>query len=466
MSFRGDVPILLARHGDWFPEHLMLAQLRGVGFAAAPGRAILDDLVRAGLDPALLSPTAFTDDDLIVSPRALYPHAGARSLQFYVRDAYHQLQPLPIPLDDDDLAPAVEMLRAGFRAPAAQFRADYAELGDVFLDRIIAPAPPRPCWAPPTAPGIYRREHATLLIRSATTTLLVDPLSRHTTLPFLQAMPDTRDPIDGILISHSHTDHWNPLAIIERAIDPGIPIIVPHVPRTSLLTPVDMAGELRALGFRALDPAWGETVTIGDITVDILPFFGEQPTRDHALADPALRSFGNCYRVTTPELSALILIDAGTDPAGTMLDVAAASRARRGPVDVVLACLREFASPFFGGLSAYWAALPAGLLRSLFAHHLAGTLPSTTAGPAGIAAVCAAAGARHFLPYAHGFTSPFAAISDIGWNEGEPSEAAALSALAHQLAALGAPTAPIAWSIGDAATPSRAGLTITPTPLA
>lgn len=464
MSFRSDVPIALEHETDWFPDHLLLVRLRDAGFAADRGRAILDDFVASGLDPALLSPTAFTDDGLIVSERALYPRAGARSLQFYVRDRHGRMQPLPIPLDDD-LAPVVEMMRAGFRAPAAQFRADYAELGDVFLDRIVAPPGPRACWAAPSAPGIYRREHATLLIRSATTTLLVDPLSRHTTLPFLQGMPDARDPIDGVLISHSHTDHWNPLAILERA-ELDTPIVVPHVPRTSVLTPVDMAAELRALGFRALDPAWGDTVTIGDITVDILPFFGEQPTRDHALADPALRSFGNCYRVTTPELSALILIDAGTDPAGSMVEVAAASRARRGPVDVVLACLREFASPFFGGLSAYWAALPAGLLRTLLAHHRLGTLPSTTAGPAGIAAVCAAAGARHFLPYAHGFTAPFAPIADIGWYEGEPSEAAAVAALSHHLAALGASTTPLAWSIGDAATPSRTGLTITRTPLA
>jgi L-ascorbate metabolism protein UlaG (beta-lactamase superfamily) len=367
---------------------------------------------------------------------------------------------LPIPLADDDIAPAVDMLRLGFRAASTDaFRAEYADLGEVFLERITArDQPPRPRWAPPRRPGIYRREHATLVIRSETTTLVIDPLIRHLMMPSLWAMPDTHEPVDGILISHSHTDHWSPLAIIERALDPATPIVVPQVPLRSLLTVPDMAHELRTLGLRAIAPAWGETIQIGDITIDILPFYGEQPTRDEPLARPDLRSYGNCYRIQTPQLSALILIDAGADPAGSMVEVAEASRQRRGPVDVTLACLRQFASPFFGGLAMYWAVLPLGLLRDLFARYEAGRLPSTTAGPTGIAAICAAAGARYFLPYAHGYEAPFTPIADTGWGEGEPSEATLLADLARELAALGTPTEPLAWDVGDQMVVGAGGL--------
>jgi L-ascorbate metabolism protein UlaG (beta-lactamase superfamily) len=460
VTFRADVGIAFTRAGDWFPDGLLLQRFRDAGFASDRCRATLDRMFEHGLARELISPTAFLDDGLIVTSRALYPRAGALSLEFHARTATGAPLVLPIPLAADDVAPAVEMLRLGLRGATRQFRAHYADLGEVFLDRITAPDAPHPTWGPAREPGIYRREHACLVIRSATTTLVIDPLVRHLALPCLQSMPASRDPVDGILISHSHTDHWNPIAILERVIDPATPIIVPRVPRTSLLTPLDMAHELGVLGLRALDPAWGETVQIGDITIDILPFYGEQPTRDEPLADPALRSFGNCYRIETPEFSALILVDAGIDPAGSMVEVAAGSRRRRGPVDVALACLREFASPFFAGLASYWAAVPLGVLRSLLARLCADTLPSTTAGPAGIAAVCAAAGARHFLPYAHGYEVPFAPITDIGWREGEPSEARALAALADELAAIGASTTPLAWTPGDLATPAGAGLAI------
>jgi hypothetical protein len=106
----------------------------------------------------------------------------------------------------------------------------------------------------------------------------------------------------------------------------------------------------------------------------------------------------------------------------------------------------------------YWSVLPLGLLRDLFARHQAGRLPSTTAGPSGIASICGAAGARTFLPYAHGYQGEFLPISDAGWGEGEPSEAHLLSALARELAAIGADTEIMAWDVGDAISPAAGRL--------
>ena len=451
MIFRDDVGISLQRDIEWFPHAELLHAFRGAAFEPDRCRALLDAACAQGLARELFSPTAFEDDGRIVSDRVIYPGAGDFALQFFARTAAGAPLVLPIPLGADDIAPAVDMLRLGFRSPSIEhFRAEYADLGDRFLDRITAGEPvPRRCWAAPRAPGIYRREHATLVIRSETTTIEIDPLGRHTTMPNLRTMPAAHDPLDAILISHSHTDHWSPIAIIERAIDPATRIVVPEVPRRSVLTVPDMAEQLRALGLAAEAPRWGETIRIGDIAVDILPFYGEQPTRDDRFGDPALRSYGNCYRIETPQLSALVLVDSGADPAGDMTAVAEQSRRLRGPVDVALACLRDFPSPFFGGLSMYWTVLPLGLLRDLLARFRAGHLPPTTAGPRGVAAICAAAGARHFLPYAHGYQGEHVPIRDVGWGEGEASEATLLAALSHELAALGAATEVIAWDVGD-----------------
>jgi L-ascorbate metabolism protein UlaG (beta-lactamase superfamily) len=452
--FREDVGIALQRTTEWVPFMQLLQAFRGARFESDPCRAAIDALCAQGLARELFSPTAFEDDGPIVTDRVIDARAGELALHFLVRSATGAAQPLSIPLaDPDDVASAVEMLRLGFRSRSvAQFRAEYGDLGDRFLDHITAREPrPRRRWAHPRRPGIYRREHATLLIRSETTSVLLDPLVRHTAMPNLWSMPDASDPLDAILISHSHTDHWNPVAILERVLDPGTPVIVPDVPRRSVLTEPDMALELRALGLRAAAPRWGETLLIGDIMIDVLPFYGEQPTRDDVFGSPDLRSYGNCYRITTPQMSALVLVDAGSDPAGNMVEVAARSRRMRGPVDVVLACLREFASPFFGGLWMYWSVLPLGLLRDLFARFEAGRLPSTTAGPSGIAEICAAAGARYFLPYAHGYQGEMAPITDVGWGEGEPAEAVLLAALARELAARGAGTRVARWDVGDIA---------------
>jgi L-ascorbate metabolism protein UlaG (beta-lactamase superfamily) len=458
MIFRDDVGIALHRRTEWVPHVQLLHAFRAARFEPGPCRAALDAMCARGLSRDLFSPTAFDDDGLIVSDRVIDPRAGDLELTFVARGPGGAQLALPIPLADDDVAPAVEMLRRGFRAHSvAAFRAEYADLGERFLDRITASEPaPRRRWAHPQRPGIYRREHATLVFRSETTAIAIDPLVRHTAMPNLWSMPAATDPLDALLISHSHTDHYNPVAVIDRVIDPATRVVVPAVPRRSVLTVPDMARDLGALGVRAEAPAWGETLRVGDIAIDVLPFYGEQPTRDDRFGAPDLRSYGNCYRIETPQLSALVLIDAGADPAGDMLAVAEQSRRERGPVDVVLACLREFASPFFGGLWMYWSVLPLGLLRSLYARYEAGRLPSTTAGPSGIAAICAAAGARAFLPYAHGYQGEFVPISDAGWGEGEPSEAALLSALSRELTAVRAPTEIVAWDVGDIVCPSGA----------
>lgn len=155
-----------------------------------------------------------------------------------------------------------------------------------------------------------------------------------------------------------------------------------------------------------------------------------------------------------------MLVDSGADPLGSMVDAVRKSHVARGPVDVVLSCLREFASPFFGGLFMYWATLPFARLQELHAQLGSRSLPATTAGPEGAAELCQAAHARYYFPYANGFAGPGAPITDVGWGYGEPSEAVLVDKVSAALARRRAKTAVRNWNPGDSAAIRRGELRV------
>lgn len=455
MILNSDVSLSFSHYyNDLVSGPLSASLLRAFIRARFQPKACREALQRAlghGAPQELFAPTAFSDGDLIVSTRALYPDSQRLRLLFDSRVGGRH-ERFTIDVDDHGRRDIADLLRLALRGTSSDAFVDqYSDLGAEFLQQIVAQPPSNELrWIADGRPGIYRREHAALLVRSATTTVLLDPLSRHSTLPRMRSKPTTGESIDAILISHSHLDHWDPLAIIELAY-PTTRVVVPLVPRRSILTPSDMEAELHSFGIAAEAHSWWQSISVGDMEIDILPFFGEQPTRRARLPDDSLRSFGNCFRIQTPSFSALILVDSGADPDGSMVAVAEESRRRRGPVDVVLACMRQFPSPFFAGLSTYWAPVPYDVLRPLFRDHEASRLEATTAGPEGIAAICAASGARYFLPYAHGYEGVLQPISDIGWGNGEAPETEALAVVARELRQQGTDTIACSWRVGDIA---------------
>jgi len=336
---------------------------------------------------------------------------------------------------------------------ATAFRAACHALRPGVVDRMLElrSGPPEERWPEIDAPGIYRREHASLVIRSKTTTLLVDPICFWRQYHHLWRAPTNFgvDAFDGILITHGHADHYNIPSILYYAQGKDTPVVVPRVPRVNGMSPVDMQRALAMFGQSAIAPQWHSTLRIGDIAVDILPFYGEQPTRDAPGSNPAVRNWGNCYRVTTPEFSALILADSGTYPAGTMSDVLKASVRRRGPADALLCSLPRFLSPFFLGLDDYYTYLPFSRLQELFQLLLDGTLPSVTPGAEGAVASCEAACARYYLPYGNGFRGVGEPVLDVS-GDGQPSEAALLDEMRASLSRRGVATDPLPWNTGDA----------------
>ncbi|MCX4247774.1 MBL fold metallo-hydrolase [Paraliomyxa miuraensis] len=295
-------------------------------------------------------------------------------------------------------------------------------------------------------PGIYRWIHATLLVVSATTVVVLDPIAFSHLLP--EDAPVLVHDADGVVITHTHRDHWHPPGLAPFLGDQTA-LIVPRVPRLNILSRACPAEELQQLRIPHLVLDWGETAVVGDIELEALPFFGEQPVVEGAPLWFPVRNWGNCYRVTTPEFSVLILVDSGKDPAGDMVDVLEEDRRRNGPADLALACMREFPAPFFGGLPSEWLSLPLSVLQKRFEEYARGAGGSSTAGVSGLARACAAAGVRSFAPYAHGYEGVARAITDIGWGDGEQSEQSRCRTLFEGARALGHDLRLLEWNVGD-----------------
>lgn len=246
--------------------------------------------------------------------------------------------------------------------------------------------------------GFWFVGHNSVLVASKKTRVLVDPWFR----PWRDADPADyrplrpRDvgPVDAILITHSHGDHFHLGSLLAFPRDTRI--LVPFVPRESILS-TDLERRLREVGFtRVSSMRWWETTRVGDLEIAAMPFHGEQPCAVE-LVDPELRNLGNTWAIRTPALSAAFLADTGRDGAGSMHDVAIEARRRWGPIDFVFSGIRGFSlAPLFlpfTTLDAMFVNVPVDLLhvRARLMHDADDLL-----------AVAELFGARWAVPYADG----------------------------------------------------------------
>jgi len=322
---------------------------------------------------------------------------------------------------------------------------------------------PREEWPTASTPGIYRREHASILVQSETTKLLIDPISMSRMVPNVTSvgLPQSEDRPNGILVTHSHADHWDIPTLLSICGNSKVPIIVPQVPKPTHLCP-NFEHDLSRVGLTPLAPRWNETLTLGDIEIRILPFFGEQPSITEECIDPDVRNWGNCYRIDTPTFSATLLVDSGKDLQGTMADVLRTVEKDLGPCDFLLACMRDFRSPFeIGGLFSYFSVLRFDQLEKLWPIYLKGDLLPTTAGlkSGGIADLCEASKAKIFLPYAEGFPGIGKCVPAGPFGPSmKNSESEGIAILRSQLGKRNCFTRAELWSPGDGFTPSKNGL--------
>jgi L-ascorbate metabolism protein UlaG (beta-lactamase superfamily) len=353
-----------------------------------------------------------------------------------------------------DVASLLALCGAGC-STAEQIRSAFDEragaLFESLLEKsiVVAGTPPLPLRARAVGvPGVTRLQHAGLFYRGCDTGILVDPHFHSSYEPktlsenFLRSQFEGL--VDAILISHGHGDHFHLPTLM--TFPANTIIVVPKVPRATMLCP-DLAATLRAAGFtRVVTLGWFDPpLSIGDLEVHALPFYGEQPLRSEAPRHPDLRNHGNTYVVRHNSYTSWFLIDSGNDWMGTMAQVAHEVKARFGSVDLLLSNLQEF--PVYGpmyitGGGHYWLALTPDQLRRFTSM----AKDMITLGPNGVAEICHIVQARQFLPYAHWW-------GEIGATP-DPDEPLMMEQLRSSLAALGAKTKILPWHIGDTYIPT------------
>ena len=159
--------------------------------------------------------------------------------------------------------------------------------------------------ASPREPQVTWLGHAGVLVQSATTNVLVDPVffsesdppePHRSAAPFDErALPK----IDAVLITHGDNDHLNPasLALLPRET----PVFIPKGADPYPPHQVDMRGILAVLGFREVRELeiW-EDFRVGDFAVTACPFEGE---------DWGLELAQLTYLLESPELSVFASAD-------------------------------------------------------------------------------------------------------------------------------------------------------------
>ncbi len=422
----------------------ILAAWMAADLDPAACRAVVERAIARGMPEGLLDPAQVTAGGVVATERLLRSDRQHEPWRWTLRnpDGVHLFEVVP-----EVLPTIAELVRIAARADSRD--AAIAEAGEYVDDAemlaafggALDDARAHGTWRAPDAPGVYRREHACLAIRSESGALLVTDPQR---VAFGWTTASGANPGETswararVLVTHGHDDHWDLASIASWAAEED-DVIVPRVPAPSLLAD-DMAAALARMGQAAHAPAWWERVDVGGIAVDALPFYGEQPARSLALPDGA-RNWGNCYRFALDGWSLAILVDSGVDAMGDMIDVLARSAREHGPIDVVMSCCLEFPEMLNPGLPHYAFALPFDELRARRA-----TRGSMTSGPRGLAAACKAAGARWFLPYAHGFRG--LGLPPVSVESGT-SEAEAVGQIRDELARTGGATEVIEWNPGD-----------------
>ncbi len=324
------------------------------------------------------------------------------------------------------------------------------ELLDRFIQcSIVAEQPEQATAIRVNTPGIFRLQHASLLYRTETTGILVDPhLHSNYGIPKMKhdiTRAHLEGSVDAILISHSHYDHWHYPTLM--MFDPETLMIVPKVPRGTIVCE-DMEARLKSLGFtNVLAVDWNaEPIVIGDMEINVLPFYGEQPLVPEydQLKHPDLRNWGNTYLINTEYYKSWFLVDAGSEPMTSMVGVAEQVKQKFGSIDSVVSNFQSLSYNSIGtDLSGWGIDIVGNLLSNPQIFSVTNKTEGeylATLGPKGVAEICAIVDAKSCLPYADSWSE----VGQPGVHDAELIEQTEL-----ELSQLQCDTQVIPWNIGD-----------------
>jgi len=258
---------------------------------------------------------------------------------------------------------------------------------------LLGPAERRPPLPVPP-PGVYVVGHSALLIRGVTTGLLIDPILGNRLPAGAFSFAELRGLVDAVALTHGHFDHYH-LPTLLAAGDR--PIFVPPVGRASIVCE-DLAARLASFGLRDVRaPSWGSTFSVGELTVHVLPFIGEQFLT--AERYPEARNWGSCYVVDVAGRRIFVAADSGFEPGQSVIDFAREWCGAHGPVDIVAAQAIALRNSFGPGDADLQLTSLTCANRAPEAFALARPEARITLGVDDIPALCAATGATRFVPY-------------------------------------------------------------------
>jgi L-ascorbate metabolism protein UlaG (beta-lactamase superfamily) len=242
-------------------------------------------------------------------------------------------------------------------------------------------------WLTLATPRITFLGHSTLLIQSAGSAVLLDPIVNRKMGSPRTALRIFRAKLDAICCTHSHWDHCNPETLLR--LDKDVPILVPKVSRPSALNP-PMVSLLQRLGFSDIREVkiW-EPVTVGDIEIVPAPFHGEPD-------EPGAEIDHYTYVLKAPGMTVYGGVDSYRDKWGDMQPVLERVECEYSPDVVFLPVSRVVYRYREGSLNQFCRYVDEDLVSASFQY---------TAGPEEAAQWSRSMGAGLLVPYAtFGFT--------------------------------------------------------------
>jgi L-ascorbate metabolism protein UlaG (beta-lactamase superfamily) len=237
--------------------------------------------------------------------------------------------------------------------------------------------------------------HTSILVQSATSALVTDPLLRPSLRAPRAAIDAVRLPLAAICLTHAHWDHCDVQSLL--MFDKSTPVVIPRVHKPTIFNP-PMAPMLRLLGFsdiREVEP-W-ERLMLGDIEAIFVPFHGEQD-------EPGAEIDHYTYVLKTAGLSLYGGVDAFRDTYGEMTESLSRVRAEHAPTLAFLPISQMIYSVQGGGVNGFCRYVDTTMLGKSFQY---------TAGPKEAAQWVKTLDVQTVVPYATFTFSPRATPGEV-----------------------------------------------------